>query len=157
PDRAVHLDHLLRTGPLVQPVDVLGHDRLNQATPLELRQREMTGVRLGVGEDAHPQRVELPDLVGVAPERVDGRVLHRVVLRPDSAAGPEVGNAALGADPRAGQDDARLALAQQLDELAHRRRVPRMADFRFRTDVRVRFAETDAQGVAHNANYLVWF
>jgi acyl-CoA thioester hydrolase len=28
---------------------------------------------------------------------------------------------------------------------------------RFSTDVRVRFAETDAQGVAHNANYLVWF
>jgi acyl-CoA thioester hydrolase len=32
-----------------------------------------------------------------------------------------------------------------------------MADFRFSTDVRVRFAETDAQGVAHNSNYLVWF
>jgi acyl-CoA thioester hydrolase len=29
--------------------------------------------------------------------------------------------------------------------------------FRFSTDVRVRFAETDAQGVAHNSNYLVWF
>jgi acyl-CoA thioester hydrolase len=29
--------------------------------------------------------------------------------------------------------------------------------FRFHTDVTVRFAETDAQGVAHNANYLVWF
>ena len=29
--------------------------------------------------------------------------------------------------------------------------------FRFSTDVRVRFAETDAQGVAHNAVYLVWF
>jgi acyl-CoA thioester hydrolase len=29
--------------------------------------------------------------------------------------------------------------------------------FRFSTDVTVRFAETDAQGVAHNANYLVWF
>jgi acyl-CoA thioester hydrolase len=28
---------------------------------------------------------------------------------------------------------------------------------RFSTDVTVRFAETDAQGVAHNANYLVWF
>jgi acyl-CoA thioester hydrolase len=24
-------------------------------------------------------------------------------------------------------------------------------------EVRVRFAETDAQGVAHNSNYLVWF
>jgi acyl-CoA thioester hydrolase len=32
-----------------------------------------------------------------------------------------------------------------------------MKDFRFSTDVRVRFAETDAQGVAHNSNYLVWF
>jgi acyl-CoA thioester hydrolase len=35
--------------------------------------------------------------------------------------------------------------------------VPRVSDFRFGTDVRVRFAETDAQGVAHNSNYLVWF
>jgi acyl-CoA thioester hydrolase len=32
-----------------------------------------------------------------------------------------------------------------------------MADFRFSTDVTVRFAETDGQGVVHNANYLVWF
>jgi acyl-CoA thioester hydrolase len=30
-------------------------------------------------------------------------------------------------------------------------------DFRFATDVKVRFAETDAQGVAHNSVYLVWF
>jgi acyl-CoA thioester hydrolase len=29
--------------------------------------------------------------------------------------------------------------------------------FRFSTDLRVRFAETDAQGVAHNASYLVWY
>ncbi|TML20079.1 MAG: acyl-CoA thioesterase [Actinobacteria bacterium] len=32
-----------------------------------------------------------------------------------------------------------------------------MIAFRFGTDVRVRFAETDAQGVAHNSVYLVWF
>jgi acyl-CoA thioester hydrolase len=32
-----------------------------------------------------------------------------------------------------------------------------VSDFRFSTDVRVRFAETDAQGVAHNSVYLVWF
>ena len=30
-------------------------------------------------------------------------------------------------------------------------------DFRFATEARVRFAETDAQGVAHHAVYLVWF
>ncbi len=32
-----------------------------------------------------------------------------------------------------------------------------MRDFQFSTGVTVRFAETDAQGVAHNAVYLVWF
>jgi acyl-CoA thioester hydrolase len=30
-------------------------------------------------------------------------------------------------------------------------------EFRFATEVRVRFAETDAQGIAHNSVYLVWF
>jgi acyl-CoA thioester hydrolase len=29
--------------------------------------------------------------------------------------------------------------------------------FSFSAEVRVRFAETDAQGIAHNSNYLVWF
>jgi acyl-CoA thioester hydrolase len=29
--------------------------------------------------------------------------------------------------------------------------------FRFSTELTVRFSETDAQGVAHNAVYLVWF
>ena len=32
-----------------------------------------------------------------------------------------------------------------------------MDGFSFSTDVKVRFAETDAQGIAHNSNYLVWF
>jgi len=32
-----------------------------------------------------------------------------------------------------------------------------LAGFSFSTTIRVRFAETDAQGVAHNASYLVWF
>jgi acyl-CoA thioester hydrolase len=35
--------------------------------------------------------------------------------------------------------------------------VKRVEGFQHRTDVRVRFAETDAQGVVHHANYLVWF
>ena len=32
-----------------------------------------------------------------------------------------------------------------------------MEGYSFSTRVRVRFADTDAQGVAHNASYLVWF
>ena len=32
-----------------------------------------------------------------------------------------------------------------------------MDGFRFSTEVRARFAETDAQGIVHNSVYLVWF
>ena len=32
-----------------------------------------------------------------------------------------------------------------------------MEGYTFSTTVRVRFADTDAQGIAHNAAYLVWF
>ena len=32
-----------------------------------------------------------------------------------------------------------------------------MNGFRFSTQLTVRFSETDAQAVAHHANYLVWF
>ena len=32
-----------------------------------------------------------------------------------------------------------------------------MEGFGFAAAIRVRFAETDAQGVAHNSNYFVWF
>ena len=32
-----------------------------------------------------------------------------------------------------------------------------MEGFLFSTEIAVRFAETDAQGVAHNAAYLVWY
>lgn len=32
-----------------------------------------------------------------------------------------------------------------------------MEGFGFRTELAVRFAETDAQGIVHNAVYLVWF
>jgi acyl-CoA thioester hydrolase len=34
---------------------------------------------------------------------------------------------------------------------------PAMDGYAFSTSVRVRFADTDAQGIAHNASYLVWF
>jgi len=32
-----------------------------------------------------------------------------------------------------------------------------MGEFQFANDLTVRFAETDAQGVAHHASYFVWF
>src|SRR5579884_2367571 len=35
--------------------------------------------------------------------------------------------------------------------------LPVVEGFTFSTTVRVRFADTDAQGIAHNSAYLVWF
>ena len=32
-----------------------------------------------------------------------------------------------------------------------------MESFPFAAQIRVRFADTDAQGVAHNSNYFIWF
>src|SRR5919109_4457291 len=32
-----------------------------------------------------------------------------------------------------------------------------MEGFTFSTEITVRFAETDAQGIAHNSSYLVWY
>jgi len=32
-----------------------------------------------------------------------------------------------------------------------------MEGYSFSTEITVRFAETDAQGIAHNASYLVWY
>jgi acyl-CoA thioester hydrolase len=32
-----------------------------------------------------------------------------------------------------------------------------MDGFGFSTEITVRFAETDAQGIAHNASYLIWY
>ena len=34
---------------------------------------------------------------------------------------------------------------------------PVVQGFNFSAEIRVRFAETDAQGIAHNSNYFVWF
>jgi acyl-CoA thioester hydrolase len=35
--------------------------------------------------------------------------------------------------------------------------VTSLEGFAYSTEIRVRFAETDAQGIAHHANYFVWF
>jgi len=109
-------------------------------------------VRLRVVEEAEAVPVELPNALGVTVERVDRCDLVRVVLRPDAGGASEVRNAALGAGAGASQRDARLIRPDQFCEhhsLVH--------GFSFSAQVRVRFAETDAQGIVHNSNYLVWF
>ena len=115
-DRAVHLDHLLAAGTRVQEIDVLGHDRPDEPGTLEPSQSEVRVVRLGAREHREPRRVEAPHLLRVAAERLDRAVLERVELCPEPGRGAEVRDPALGRDPRAGEDDARLILDDQRRE-----------------------------------------
>ena len=86
-DRAVHLDDVSASRPAVQRVDVLGHDRLDEAPPLELGEREVPRVRLRGEQRADPAPVEAPHALGIATERLDRGDLERVDLRPDPAVG----------------------------------------------------------------------
>jgi acyl-CoA thioester hydrolase len=121
----------------------------------------VSGVRLGVEERAEARRVEVPEALGVAAERLDRRHLERVDLGPDARVRAEVRDAALGAHPRARQHDDGLPGADELGEPRDGVHAPivgfgAVEGFRFSTDVTVRFAETDAQGIAHHASFLVW-
>jgi acyl-CoA thioester hydrolase len=58
------------------------------------------------------------------------------------------------AHPHPGERDTRLIAADQFCEHG---RVVHRDGFSFSTEVRVRFAETDAQGIVHNSNYFIWF
>src|SRR5205807_6095412 len=134
---------------------------MDEPAALELGQGEMSRVRLGVGEHREPRRVEAPDLLGIGPEGRDRAILERVEGRPDAGRRAKVRDARLGRDTGAGEDDARLRATDQFSEACRihgrDRRVLRVDGFNFSTEIRVRFAETDAQGVAHNAEYLVWY
>ena len=82
-DRAVHLDDVSAARALVQAVDVLGHDGVDEPRGARARERAVALVRLGGRQHPVALAVKLPDLLGVAAERVDRAVLERVELRPD--------------------------------------------------------------------------
>src|SRR5436190_2342179 len=92
---------------LVQPVDVLRHERVQFAAPLELDERAMTGVRPRVPcrmlDSALPR--ELPHL-GIRHVVMDvGKLLGLRVLRPYTLRSAKIGNAGIGGDSRTGEDD----------------------------------------------------
>src|SRR5204863_579750 len=68
-ERAVYRDHVPGPGPLVQAVDVLRNDCSHETARLELGEGAVRVVRLHAPEQLATQRVELPDLLGIAAER----------------------------------------------------------------------------------------
>ena len=104
------LDNALRSGTLVQSVDVLGDDG-HGAVALEESLFEpgegvVAGVRLDLAGLGESPVVPAGDEFGVAVEGVDGGQFHRVVLRPETFLRIAEGRqTALGGDSGAGEDD----------------------------------------------------
>src|SRR5262245_59298191 len=100
----------------MQTVDVLCHDRLQEPARLQLRKRKVGRVRPGLREHVESERVELPDALRVAAERVDRCDLVGIEALPDPGRAPKVRNAALRADPRARERDAGLIRLDEVGE-----------------------------------------
>src|SRR4051794_25585771 len=112
---AVHLDQVFRSGGAVQPVDVLRDHGADQSAPLELRDDLVRTIRPLVAQRHEALRIEVPKAVGVAPEGVDVRDLHRVDLLPHPLPGrAEVGDPRWNRNPRSCEDDSPLRRAEQV-------------------------------------------
>ncbi len=116
-DRAVHLDHPLRSGLVMQLVDVLGDHRIEQAAALELRERPG-------GRRSAPCRPASGTSAGRSSRTWPGRGGKRRCEpppsgRPSPTAPPraaEVGDSRRHGDPGAGQGHRRPGLPDQAGE-----------------------------------------
>src|SRR5438132_4124419 len=109
--RAMELDHLFAPRPLVQAVRILRDYRSQVAQALQLHERAVRGIGLGV-RPAMVQAVS-PVLRRVLPEGIDVGDLVRIELGPEPAFATEVWNAALHRDPGASEGDAGVGAKQQ--------------------------------------------
>src|SRR6185503_8131918 len=95
------------------PIDPCTSITSREPAPLELRDREMSGVRAGLAKHVEAQAVELPHAFRALAEAVDAGDDIWVVVRPDPLGAAEVGDPALRADAGARQHDARLIRANE--------------------------------------------
>ena len=127
---------------------------------LELRERAMRVIRLARRATAEAPRIELPDPAGsrrnasmvatsIGSNSAQMPVAERKSGIPLSVETP----APVSATTAAARGPARQALAASAQA---ERSVGRWTASPSRHEVRVRFAETDAQGIAHHASFVVW-
>ncbi len=104
--------------PLVQAVHVLCHEDEIRDEALELGQRPVTSVRLGLHHEVAPPLVPLPHQPGISGERLGGREILRVVALPETCLGLAEGrDPTLGRDAGSGQGDDVPGVAQGLDQV----------------------------------------
>ena len=114
--RAVELEHAAAAGQLVQSVDVLRDDAADAAGRFPMGKHAVAGVGLGRAELAVHLGFLPPVFVpgvGAFEELVEK---DRAIPGPHAARRAEVGDAALGADAGAGQDDGRSRRGQPMGD-----------------------------------------
>ena len=113
----MNLDHALRTGALVQAIDVLSHEQEVVAKPgLDRGQSAMARVWLHGLRLLAPKRIELPHQFGIAGEALGRSHVLDAMLFPQTVRVAERGKAALRGNPRAGQDEKAGVLEVEGDE-----------------------------------------
>ena len=102
----MHVQDALRSGELVQRIDVLGdEEQIVAEEPLQLGQREVGGIGPHRSHLLAALRIEPPDEARVASEALRRRHVLHPVLVPEAPGVPEGGHAALGADPGPGEHE----------------------------------------------------
>jgi hypothetical protein len=116
-DVPVQLDDRPRARPLVQPIDVLGHEQEVAHEPLEARERPVAGIGLGTRNQAPTPLVPVPDEPRIAARRLGRRELLGAKARPEPGlCVTEGGDPALGGDAGAGERDDAARAPQSLHE-----------------------------------------
>lgn len=102
----MHMDQALRSGTLVQVIDILGdQQQLSPPFRIEARQRSMRGVRLDVIELRPSCIVESVDQLGIARERFRRGDVFDAMAVPQPVRSSESRKPAFGRNSGAGQND----------------------------------------------------
>jgi hypothetical protein len=111
----MHMDDALRSTLLMQRIDILRaqEEPVRQAA-LQFRQREVGWVRLDRFVPLSPFRIELPHQSRIGGKRLGCRDIFDPVATPNTVYPTKSGQAALGANSRAGQHEQVILAGQSL-------------------------------------------
>ncbi len=112
---AVELDHVIAAGAVMEPVDVLGDHPVDASAALERREGVMAGVGLGAGKASPSDEGARPVSLSRFGALHEGAVLDGIARAAARLGAAVVGDAALGAHARAGEDDEALASEERSD------------------------------------------
>ncbi len=115
--RAMEFEHAAAAGELMEAIDVLRDNAADAAGGFPLGKCEVANVRLGGRELGVHFALLAPVLVAAVGTFHEFVEVDGAILRPDATGRAEVGDAALGADARAGEDDGGIGVGEPVRDL----------------------------------------